>query len=813
MQRPRSGLAASLIAAMFMATAAWEPASAGGGPVAKQSGVAAEAVTAWTEGPDFVPASSASDRLFLWSAPNDPLDDLEETIDCGSGSVIEIGDWLVEGVHTLRCRFGAAGTTKVGVRVSDADGLVADGRTTVQVTSQVASVADGRLLIDGPDDDQLGGAIATPDLNGDGKADIAIGGTAITTASDPGSDPGYVAVVFGQAAGGTVDLAALPDGDGFRIIGPDDVEGFGRSLASAGDINDDGLDDLLIGSVGGSDGDGVVYVVFGSASAADVDLSALTPERGARIAGPDMAGLRGTTLARIGDTNGDNIDDIAIGTPGFDGGEGRVDVLLGGSEFTDVDLATLPEDRGFNIDGPGLGTGLSVAGGDVNGDGLADIVLAAGLGSDDNAVVVYGSTTPSDLDAATMSADQGFQIGGDESLVITAVAAGDMNGDGFAEVIVAHPAWNDGGSWDISIVRGAATNASIPSVAGASAGRLIRINAPGEELGRSLTTLDWNGDNRADLLVGGPYEQNNGEGSGSAYLVKGSTTLKPLDLGALDPHWFRVDGDTWFAFAGAGVAGGDVTGDGIDDILVGAPGQTTWDGLAQPGRVGMFRGSRSDTKAPTVTEPRQTIRAGQALVGGKPVVRIAWNGSDAGSGIDHYVVARRTNNGSWVRIATPTADRLDVALATGNAYRFRVRAIDEAGNRSGWRYGSTFRLGRVQDTSSRVTYRKTWGIATGEGYLGGSAHYSTRAEASATLTFTGRQVALVAPVGSSRGSAKVYVNGRFVGKVSLHAGTNRPSGVVASWTWSSVATRTISFRVVGTSGHPRFDVDAFIVLR
>ncbi len=813
MRSHRSGLAASLIAALFVTTVAWGPADAGGGPGVQQSGASAEAVTAWTEGPDFVPASSASDRLFLWSVDADPLDDLDESVDCGSGSVIEIGDWLVEGVHTLRCRFGAAGTTSVGVRVSDADGVVADGRKTVRITSQVASVADGRLVIDGPDDDQFGGAIAAPDLNGDGKADIAIGGTAITTASDPGSDPGYVAVVFGRSAAGAIDLAALPDGAGFRIIGPDGVEGFGRSLASAGDVNDDGLDDLVIGSVGGSDGDGVVYVVFGSMSSADVDVESLTPERGAVIAGPDMAGLRGTTLAGIGDTNGDGIDDITIGTPGFDGGEGRVDVLFGASEFTDIDLAALSEERGFHIDGPGLGTGLSVAGADINGDGLADIVAGAGLGANDNAVVVYGTTAPGDVDAATMSADQGFQIGGDESLGITAVAAGDMNGDGFAEVIVAHPSWNDGGSWDISIVRGAATNASIPSVAGASASRLIRINAPGEELGRSLTTLDWNGDKRADLLVGGPYEQNNGEGSGSAYLVKGSTTLKPLDLGALDPHWFRVDGDTWFAFAGAGVAGGDVTGDGIDDILVGAPGQFTWDGDTQPGRVALFRGSRSDTKAPTVTAPRQAIRVGQALVGGKPIVRLAWNGSDAGSGIDHYVVARRTNEGAWVKIATPTADRLDVALAPGKAYRFRVRAIDEAGNRSGWNYGSTFRLGTIPDTSSRVTYRKTWRTAAGEGYLGGSAHYATTTGASATLTFTGRQVALVAPVGSSRGSARVYVNGRFVGKVSLNADTNRPTRVVARWSWSSVATRTISFRVVGTTGHPRVDVDAFVVLR
>src|SRR4029453_17477458 len=102
--------------------------------------------------------------------------------------------------------------------------------------------------------------VATPDLNHDGKADVAIGSS--TTTNGSVVDPGYVKVVFGRATFGSIDLGSLGS-SGITIPGPAGG-GFGRSLASAGDINGDGIDDLLIGAEGASSGKGIVYVVFGS---------------------------------------------------------------------------------------------------------------------------------------------------------------------------------------------------------------------------------------------------------------------------------------------------------------------------------------------------------------------------------------------------------------------------------------------------------------------------------------------------------------------------------------------------------------------
>ncbi len=809
----RRRLATSILACTTIGLLAWSPAFAGipiqSGSDPDQPSVAL-GTSVWTDGPRFVPASSKSARQFLWSATQDDVE-LPSTVTCGSGVVKTTGDWIVEGVHTLRCKFHDAGKTKVGVRATEG-GSTIDGRKHVRATNRVVSVADGQLVIDGPaGDDQLGGALATPDLNGDGKADIVIGGT--STSYGPGNDAGYVEVVFGRAKAGTVDIDTLPASKGFRIDGAG-IDGFGRSLASAGDINGDGLDDLLIGANGGSGGDGVVYVVFGSHSTADVDLGSLTPDRGALIMGPDMADARGTTLAGIGDANGDGRDDIVIGTPGFDGGDGRVDLLFGGTSFGDVDLAALPGDRGIHIDGPGASTGTAVAGGDINGDGLADVIIGARLAVHSNVVVVYGSESPVDVDASSLSVAEGFQIGGDEeeSLGVQAVAAGDMDGDGYDEVALSHPTWSDSSNWAISIVRGAKTNASIPDVASPPA-RLIKVFSPDDELGLDMTTLDWNGDGRADLLVGGAYADDNGEGSGSAYLVKGRTTLHDLDLNAYDSRWFRIDGDNVFAFAGDAVAAGDVTGDGKVDLLVGAPGQVGWSDDSTPGRVGVFRGTRTDTSKPSVSAPKTSIRAGAAPDGGDPIVRVRWHGSDTGSGIDHYVVSQSTAGGPWVKVASTAATHLDLPLATGTRYRFRVRAYDRVGNRSGWQVGDNIRLSQRHDSSSLIAYTGLWQVDADPAYVGGTTHFGSDPGARARLTFTGRQIALVAPTGPTSGRAKVYVNGKLAGSVKLYSASDQASHVVARWSWSQPASRTISIRVIGTPGHPRVDIDAFYIIR
>jgi FG-GAP repeat len=752
-----------------------------------------------TTGPHYVPVFSASDRLFHYTASDVAADAaLTNVVDCGSGTV------KASDASTLRCFFPEGGTTLVGVRSTDKDGATTDGRISVRETSNVGSVADGVIEINGVGDDQLGGALATPDLNHDGKADIAIGGT--TTTSGSVSDPGYVMVVFGRATFATIDLGSLDSAAGIRIDGPAGV-GFGRSLASA-DLNGDGIADLLIGAEGAASGKGVVYVVFGSATIANLNVTTMTGTQGATITGAAAGDLMGRSIAGVGDVNGDHHADVAIGSPGLSSGAGGVDILFGGTTFTNVDLASLGS-RGAHISGAGAGSGSSVAGGDVNGDTRSDVVIGADGGVGSNATVIYGQTSLASFDASTLTAGQGFRIGGDETLGITAVGAGDMNGDGFADVVILHP----GFTWAASIVKGASTNASIPHLATASRSTVLRITESNDPLGEDLAVFDANHDGRADVLIGANADQNNDVGSGSAFLVRGAATLADVDLAILDARWTRVDGDNTDAFAGDAVAGGDVNGDGIGDPIIGAPGATTWAGLTQPGRVGVFFGHLPDTTPPVVTAPKTSVPVALKLSGSSPVVRATWTATDAGAGIDHFDVALQTDGGAWVALAPTALTHSDKALASGHDYRFRVRGVDGVGNVSAFVMGTTFHLTGYQDSTSTVTYTGKWNVGNSTSYAGGTTRFASTAGKTASLTFTGREVVFAAPTGPTRGSANVYINGVFSKTISLFSSTTQASTVIATWTYSTSATRTIKFVIVGTSGHARFDVDRIVVLK
>lgn len=120
---------------------------------------------------------------------------------------------------------------------------------------------------------------------------------------------------------------------------------------------------------------------------------------------------------------------------------------------------------------------------------------------------------------------------------------------------------------------------------------------------------------------------------------------------------------------------------------------------------------------------------------------------------------------------------------------------------------------RSEETTTGVTYRGTWRRVTLTGASGGAVKYATWGGASATLRFTGRAVAWVAPLGPTRGSARIYVDGTYRTTVNLYRSAASSRRVVYRASWSTSGTHTLEMRVVGTSGHPRVDVDVFEVLR
>jgi hypothetical protein len=218
-----------------------------------------------------------------------------------------------------------------------------------------------------------------------------------------------------------------------------------------------------------------------------------------------------------------------------------------------------------------------------------------------------------------------------------------------------------------------------------------------------------------------------------------------------------------------------------------------------------------DTVAPTVTEPRRALVAGTAISSGRITLRVPWSGQDATSGIARYELAQSTDGGAWTSVSTtlttPTADR---SLAPAHTYRFRVRAIDRAGNIGAWAYGSTFRLSRYGESHRAITYRGSWTTVSSPVYWGGAARKSSSTGATASLTFTGRSFAWVARTGPDRGKAGIYVNGTRVATVDLYSATYRSQRVVWVRSWTTSVSRKVTIRVAGTSGRPRVDVDAFV---
>ncbi len=194
-------------------------------------------------------------------------------------------------------------------------------------------------------------------------------------------------------------------------------------------------------------------------------------------------------------------------------------------------------------------------------------------------------------------------------------------------------------------------------------------------------------------------------------------------------------------------------------------------------------------------------------------VRLTWAaGADDDSGLLGYVVQRSVNGGAYTTIATPTSASLTTSLKSGTKYRFRVATRDNAGNTSAFVRGPSFTTANYSEANAKVRYGGAWKKTSSTKYLGGKARYATARGASATLTFTGKQVSWVGLTGPTSGTARVYINGTLVKSVNLNATKNATKQLVFTRTWSTSAKRTIRIVVRGTAGHPRVTVDSFFVL-
>ncbi|MEH1953967.1 beta strand repeat-containing protein [Nostoc sp.] len=466
------------------------------------------------------------------------------------------------------------------------------------------------------------------DINNDGIDDLIIGAFGASPNGNYSAGQSYV--VFGGTnlgSGSTLNPSDLNGTNGFIINGIAGGDYSGISVSNAGDINNDGIDDLLIGAFGASPNGnysaGQSYVVFGGTnlgSGGTLNLSDLNGTNSFIINGIAENDRSGISVSNAGDINNDGIDDLIIGAyradPNGEVDPGQSYVVFGGTNLgsgSTLNLSDLNGTNGFIINDIAQddrsGTSVSNAG-DINNDGIDDLIIGA-IYADiygnfflGQSYVVFGETnlgSGGTLNRSDLNGTNGFFINGREdnlnpagtSVTGTSVSnGGDINNDGIDDLIIGAYRASSNGKFETgqSYVVFGGTNLgsggtfNLSDLNGTN-GFIINGIASSDQSGTSVSNGgDINNDGIDDLIIGAPFASPNGKydtgnskfETGQSYVVFGGTNLGSggtFNLSDLNgTNGFIINGIASSDQSGTSVSnGGDINNDGIDDLIIGAP--------------------------------------------------------------------------------------------------------------------------------------------------------------------------------------------------------------------------------------------------
>ena len=402
-----------------------------------------------------------------------------------------------------------------------------------------------------------------------------------------------------------IDLSVLNGRNGFTIQGVSQDGLLGDAVSDGGDINGDGLADILIGAenadVDGDNNQGQVSVIFGSndSFSESITVDELNGNNGFTIDGIQNDQRFGASVSFAGDVNGDDISDIVIGANNTNSGRGDSYIIFGRSSFNEsLDLTNLNGSNGFKVDGitedDRFGRAVSEAG-DLNNDGIDDILITANFVDVDGnenagaAYVIFGNEDdfPDDLDLTDIDGNNGFILNGigvDDFTGFSASGGEDFNGDGIDDLLVSSPGVNPEGRENAGrtyVVFGRDSEfpdeldlANLNGFNGFDINGIVADDASGVSVSAAG---DVNNDGIADIGIGAPFADGSNENAGQSYIVYGSETVVSEGSFSLND----LDGSNGFVINGAEVddqlgtsisAAGDVNNDDIDDFIVGAVG-------------------------------------------------------------------------------------------------------------------------------------------------------------------------------------------------------------------------------------------------